>query len=155
MLDRLKEELEEAAFMLVDNASRKDVHGKLVTCLMLVEQLRTAQSVTRQGAYTDEINKVKKRLHLWSKRQGQMNARILNAFLELQSEGQRNITEQDIYVHLGEPTRFAANFSQMKIIAERNHGKIFEIESGIVTIWPPVADAVDEYARKVFGKHYE
>lgn len=156
MLEKLKNELEAVAFMLVDDASRKDIHAKLIQCLVLVEQLRGGAieriAAPNQVSVVDEVNKVQRRLRLWAKRQDQYNARILNAFLELKRKGKVVISEQDIYRQAGSPVEFASNFSQMKIIAERNHGKVFDVLNDEVTIWPPVASAVAEYEQMVFGR---
>ena len=46
---------------------------------------------------------------------------------------------------------FESNFAQMKIIAEKNHGKIFEQYGENISLWSPVTDAVREYENVVFG----
>jgi hypothetical protein len=97
LIDLLKSEIEEAAFMLVDDANRKEIHAKLVGCLVILGQLRESdvpaeghiaisdQSTTSQ---MEEVSKVRRRLEMWAKpgRQSQYNSRILKAFLELRRE---------------------------------------------------------------------
>ena len=155
MLELLKSKLEEAAFMLVDDASRKDVHSKLVECLVILEQANTEGEITpNQIALSDseEINKVARRLKMWAKseRQNQYNAKILNAYLTLAREGRQNITENDLYGATGEESWFWPNFNQMKTIADRNHGKVFDVDGQFVNIWPSVMPSVKAYEEKVF-----
>ena len=46
---------------------------------------------------------------------------------------------------------FKSNFAQMKNFGEKNHGKVFELNGQIVTLWNPVKDnVIFEYKR-----HYE
>jgi hypothetical protein len=155
MYDVLKSEIEEAAFMLVDDASRKEIHSKLVKCLIILEHINSMNSqstIVHESDKKEEVKKVSRRLRMWSKpeRQHQYNSKILNAFLELRQCGQKKITEEDINFKLGPNTWFGPNFVQMKTIADRNHGKIFDVNGNYVEIWPPVASAVDEYEKRVF-----
>lgn len=193
MLDFLKNEIEEAAFMLVDDVSRKEIHSKLINCLVILgklesdikqlgslnENIKIAQSEVIQSAYTlgqnmtsphiwpikeqrseqltnyqitKEVNKVSRRLKLWVKRQDQFNAQILNAFLDLKRTGQKNITEEDINSKLGSKTWFWPNFVQMKTIADRNHGKIFDVTGHYVEIWMEIEPIVKEYEKAVFSR---
>ena len=154
MFNRLKTELEEAAFMLADKANAKDIHSKLVNSIVLVEQLKnTYEKPSSAIVDNDEVRKVTRRLGLWSQpgRQAQVNAQILNAYLELDAAGASVITEEDISEKLGLGAIFWNNFSGMKAIGEKNHGKVFEVKGGVVTIWPPVKSAVETYKRRVFG----
>ncbi|HDU8571234.1 TPA: hypothetical protein RG687_001004 [Vibrio parahaemolyticus] len=151
MLEQLKSELEDIAFMLGEDANRKEIHSKVIKCLLLVE----GASVTSNNEISDvdEINKVSRRLRMWAKpeRQAQYNSQILNAFLELSSSGSLNITEKELSNKLGNPEWFVSNFVQMKAKADKNHGKVFETSSGYIKIWEPIRSAVDEYGSKVFN----
>lgn len=155
MLEWLRSELEDAAFMLVDDASRKDVHTKLVNCLVILEQMKKGVIRTVSPANSgeiEEVRKVNRRVRMWAKpeRQGQYNAKILNAYLGLARSGQQKITEEELYANVGGEPWFWSNFNQMKAIADRNHGKIFEVNGQYVSIWPPVRSAVREYEKQVF-----
>ncbi|MBM95272.1 MAG: hypothetical protein CMI09_05430 [Oceanospirillaceae bacterium] len=99
----------------------------------------------------NEVEKVNRRLRLWAKRQNQINSRILNAFLKLKRSGLTVITESDLRGEFLEEKSFDSNFLQMKIIAEKNHGKVFDQYGEIISIWRPVADGVNEYESIVFG----
>jgi hypothetical protein len=156
VLDLLKSELEEAAFMLVDDASRKDIHSKLVNCLVILEQVKSGiatTTVSSNATERDEINKVKRRLRMWAKpeRQEQYNSKILNGYLELARSGKHEITEEELRTTVGGESWFWPNFNQMKAIADRNHGKVFEVNGQYVSIWPPVRFAVKEYETRVFS----
>lgn len=154
MFDVLKSELEEAAFMLAGNADPKEIHSKLVNSILLVEQLKMGQeNSSNKRSDLEEVNKVSRRLKIWAKpsRQNQYNAKILNAYIELHHSGISNITEDDLDRKLDCSSWFWPNFNQMKAIAEKNHGKVFEVRSGKVNIWPPVQDAVEDYEAQVFS----
>ncbi|GAL20069.1 hypothetical protein JCM19235_4269 [Vibrio maritimus] len=151
MLEQLKSELEDIAFMLGEDANRKEIHSKVIKCLLLVEGVSANSS--HEVSDVEEINKVSRRLRMWAKpeRQAQYNSQILNAFLELSSSGEVNITEKDLSDKLGNPDWFSSNYVQMKAKADKNHGKVFDTSSGYIKIWEPICSAVDEYGRKVFN----
>ena len=152
MLNLLKSELEEAAFMLVDDASRKEVHAKIVNCLVVLKQCEQSNGfVSGTEVEVSEVNKVSRKLKRWAtpERQKQYNSRILNAFLDLKHTKKEPITESDIDNYLGNSSWFSTNFDQMKSISDKNHGKVFEVNGQNVTIWAPVESAVKEYAAQV------
>lgn len=155
MFDLLKSELEDATFMLVDDASRKDIHSKLISCLVILEQVKNGMDPTASPSNSNEIeevNKVNRRLRMWAKpdRQSQYNSKILNAYLELVHSGRQKITDEELRTTAGGESWFLPNFNQMKAIADRNHGKVFEVNGQYVSIWPPVRAAVREYEKRVF-----
>ena len=99
-----------------------------------------------------EKEKVKNKLELWAKpkRQENINARILNVFLKLKQSGNECVTEKDIQKQLPDISTFESNFNQMKTIAERNHGKIFEETNGYIEIWEHVRLFVSKYEQEIF-----
>ncbi|MGF1765048.1 hypothetical protein [Aliivibrio kagoshimensis] len=99
----------------------------------------------------DEVAKVEKRLAHWATHQTQINAQILNAYLTLEREGFIDIYKSDLELELPKMVSFEQNFNQMKIIAQHNHGKIFEVDDNKVTIWRAVESAVRQYEREVLG----
>lgn len=182
MLDKLRSEIEDAAFMLAGDADRKAIHGKLIRCLVLIDSIKVSEdqpaavvdgeNTTARNALdersavavqqplvmrhherdvVDERNKVVRRLKMWARRQDQYNSQILNAYLELERAGLDRITEEDLCSYMGDPPWFASNFVQMKVVADRNHGKVFDADGYYVTIWEPVRSAVEEYERIVFS----
>lgn len=155
-LESLKSEIEDAAFMLIDDASRKEIHAKLVNCLVILNQITgNKKQLDSTGSAFDkaEVAKVARRLRMWAKpeRQGQYNSRILNAYLELRRSGHAKITEDDLSNKLGPSTWFLPNFTQMKAIADRNHGKVFDADGPFLTVWEPVKPLVTEYEKTVYG----
>ena len=100
----------------------------------------------------EEINKLRKKLPLWAVRQNQINARILTLFLKLENQGSSKITEDMLAVEYGNPSEFNRNFMQMRIFAEKNHGKVFHVDKGVVKIWEPALELVEQYKKDVFGK---
>lgn len=98
-----------------------------------------------------EVNKVNRRLKLWSKNREQVNSQILRAYLKLQSKGKKYITEEDLKNSLSPSLQssFSKNFPQMKNFGEKNHGKVFAEESGCIIVWQPVACYVDEFRKAV------
>ncbi len=98
----------------------------------------------------NEVKKVTRRLKLWAKRPNQINTKILIAYLKLKRAGQKNITENSINKELNLNSNFESNFAQMKIISEKNHGKIFELYGDKVSIWEPVLNAVNAFEHEIF-----
>lgn len=154
-MNRLKSEIEAAAYMIASNEARDKVHAKLLNCLVLLNKIEEPASSTKpKPDETQEITKVARRLKIWSKtgKQRQKNSQILNAYLELSDNGKVEVTEQQIESFLGNPTWFSSNFTQMKAIAEKNHGKLFAVSGDKVSIWPPVKRYVDEYCKSISQK---
>jgi len=157
-LSLLKSRLESAAFMVGKGGSEKEAHSEIIQSLILVSEIESyliapKKTNSSSGSERHEANKVRRRLKLWSGRQNQINSKILNAYLNLQRAGASVITEQDIRNELPGEQSFYTNFTQMKIIAERNHGKIFDQHGEQVTIWKPISADVAEYEKIVFGEN--
>ncbi len=147
----LRELIEESAFLVSSKAPAREIHSKLVRCLAILEPLCEATSASGDH-YEEEVRKVARRLNLWAKRQSQINSRILIAWLRLRRTGQQRITESDLRQALDGESSFPTNFAQMKIIADRNHGKVFEQHGEVVTIWPPVTTHVETFEQQVFAE---
>lgn len=107
--------------------------------------------------YGKALNKISK----WAGKPHQINYKILRAFLQLEGELEAvtydnlmlrcNNQEKhyDVYV----PT-FSSNFEQMKIDAEKSHGKVFVVdENGVVTLWNYIADEVKKYKNDFLKLH--
>ena len=154
----LKSQLKACAFKVSNGTDRTEIHDQLVDAIVNLNRLE-AQMTTSEGAKkaiaaasnTTEINKVARRLKLWARRKDQKNTQILMAYLDLRRSGSSAITESQLANAVNDPA-FATNFIQMKIIADRNHGKIFDQQGDVVTIWPPVEEMIGEFERMVFPK---
>ncbi|MBD9357987.1 hypothetical protein [Methylomonas albis] len=156
-LVKLKGHLESAAFMVSKGALEKEAHSEIVQSLVILSEIEgmlanPMEVEVYKKSDMREINKVNRRLKLWAKRQNQINSKILNAFLKLERSGVTTITETDIRNELPEEKSFESNFVQMKIIAEKNHGKIFEQYGDNIALWNPVIAGVREYENLVFEK---
>ena len=114
--------------------------------------LQSSSNLEQNRDIQKEIEKVKNKLELWAKpeRQKNINARILNVFLKLKQSGNECVTEKDMQKQLPNISTFESNFNQMKIIAERNHGKIFEETNGYIEIWEHVRLLVSKYEQEIF-----
>jgi len=174
LLSELKDTLKKAAFQVVNKAEPQETHALLVEALVIVSRLehrehepsppRAADEATVSSvavaasgcgnlslAEVNEVKKVRNRLRLWSRRPQQINARILTAFLNLRRSGMTHISEQSLRSELPSDLPFYSNYAQMKIIADRNHGKVFETDGDQVSIWAPVEADVREFERQTFG----
>ena len=156
-LSLLKQRLENAAFLIGKGGAEKEAHSEVIQSLLLVAEIEstlTSPGVVESlgGEESHEANKVRRRLRLWAGRQNQINTKILNAYLKLQREGKTIITEQDLRKELSDEKSFDSNFAQMKIIADRNHGKVFDQHGDRIAIWEPVAADIREYEKIIFGE---
>ncbi len=156
-LSELKSKLESTAFLVSKKGAAKEVHAELIQSLIIVSELESIYEASRNSSPpitstkkdSAEINKVGRRLKLWAKRPNQINSKILNAFLKLERSG-IPITENNLKNELSEEKSFESNFAQMKIIAEKNHGKVFDQYGENIVLWPPVASNIREYEKVVF-----
>ena len=163
-INELREQLESAAFLVAQPTEHKAAHKEIVKALISLTELDIAYERTSSSKFrpsksssvseVDEINKVKRRLKLWAIRHHQINARILTAYLRLERQGVSPITERALNRALnrdiGAEPSFSSNFLQMRISATNNPGKVFELNSENVSLWPPVESAVREYEKVVF-----
>lgn len=154
-LTQLKERLESAAFLVSKGGFEKEAHTKIVQSLVVLSEIegvlvKPKTTVALEKSNAPETNKVKRRLKLWAKRPDQINSKILNAFLKLERSGASTITEDDLRNELPEEKSFESNFAQMKIIAEKNHGKVFEQYGENISLWSPVVADIREYEKVVF-----
>ncbi len=166
VIDKVKNQLHRAAFLVAQPGKAEEAHSEILRCILDLEQLNQENEEvsdqppklkilkhTRQRSSTDEreeISKVERRLRLWSRRPSQINTQILIAFLKANREGVKHVTESDIRSRVPDPSSFDINFAQMKIIAPKNHGKIFEHDGQEVTIWDPVKPFVTQFEKTVF-----
>lgn len=151
-LAQLKARLESTAFMVSKGESAKQVHSEIVQGLIILSEVEREYSSGKLGPRhsdgdSDEVKKVRRRLKLWARRQSQINSKILNAFLKLDNSGASVVRESDLRSELRDMETFKINFDEMKNIAERNHGKVFEQDGDVITLWGPVATYVREYEK--------
>ena len=92
----------------------------------------------------EEVRKIQRRVPLWLKRQHQTNYKILASFMRLSENNKHSISlsilEKDSNTESSK--EFTSNYSQMKIIAPKAHGKVFEEENGQIRLWKPIENFV-------------
>ncbi|MDO6819627.1 hypothetical protein [Zobellia sp. 1_MG-2023] len=97
-----------------------------------------------------EIDKVDRKLPKWFKNPDFICSRILIIFLEL--EKKYGSVKYDLLAdYCSGMKTFKSNFAQMKNFGEKNHGKVFEQNGSIITLWNPIKEKVI----LEFDKHYE
>jgi len=108
----------------------------------------TPDDADSEDQVVSEINKVANRITGWANNPNQINARILKSFLTLKREVGGRVTVEMLETEYGD-ANFSTNFTQMKTISARNHGKVFEVNGNLVEIWPPVFSHVQEFEERV------
>lgn len=104
---------------------------------------------------TDESNdyygKAIQRIPVWSLKQTQYNHKIIKAYFKALTakgfatvEAMEDLCSDKNVPELYVPT-FKNNYSQMKIDGPKSHGKVFEDNGDIVTIWSEVKDTLMKY----------
>ena len=95
---------------------------------------------------SNEIEKVKRKVPLWLKKQNQYNYKILNTFMNLSNNNKHTISTRLLEMHSNlDPKIFLSNYNLMKTISEKNHGKIFSEKDGQVSLWEPIEEIVVKY----------
>jgi hypothetical protein len=156
-ISELREQLESAAFLVAQPTGYKAAHKEIMKALISLTELdiayeRTTSIKSSGVSNAEEITKVKRRLKLWANRPHQINARILTAYLRLERQGVSPITEKALNNAIGGEPSISSNLLQMRISAEKNHGKVFDQNGEKVTLWPPVLSAIREYEKLVFAE---
>ena len=123
------------------NSLLNDYKNKTITNKSSFTNLQQYNRESSDLYIQKEIDKVTSRLPKWFNNTWQYNSKVLYAFLRLYdpSIGYVSYTalrnEADI-------SAFTTNYNQMKIIAEKNHGKVFEQVGDRVYLWENVKDIV-------------
>jgi len=152
-----KEKLSEAALELLLNIQILETTYNQNNNTYTERTNKITKSTTKTTSEDDdliktEINKIRRRLPNWAIRQDNINAKILTLYLKLKDEGGRQITEQMLMERYDDQSEFYRNFPQMKTIAPKNHGKVFNVQNGVIEIWEPIKQIVHEYKEMVFKK---
>ena len=163
LTEQLKDGLSQLSFDIPTIETSEDklrAHRLVVDLLVIAGQLInqqksnpkfTSQVHNSQELVVEEANKVKRRLPLWAKKPHQKNSQILITYLKLAAKSDSQVSAIDLAKAFDNPEVFKRNFPQMYNIADKNHGKVFEVTQDIVSIWPPVADAVEDFKKIALG----
>lgn len=84
-----------------------------------------------------QINKVVPKLSKWFNNKNLIYSQILINYLILE-ENNNIVNYYDTAETCKNLKTFKTSFAQMKNLGEKNHGKIFDVENGILKIWKPV-----------------
>lgn len=102
---------------------------------------KEATSVKESQAVLAEIQRIQTRVPKWFNNPSQINSKILIKFLSISDIGDKYVSIEDLRSQCKVKT-FDTNFAQMKSFGERNHGKVFDVIDGKVTLWSPVKDFI-------------
>lgn len=132
----------------LNNEKPIDLEKSTQTSNLIKKPEKTEYSISNQKE--KEIDKIYRKLPKWFKNPDFICSRILIIFLEL--EKKYGAVKYDLLADYCSGIKtFKSNFAQMKNFGEKNHGKVFELNGQIVTLWNPVKDnVIFEYKR-----HYE
>ncbi|MCP4269100.1 MAG: hypothetical protein GY777_26600 [Candidatus Brocadiaceae bacterium] len=165
-LDDLRKRAQQLVTAVAGGVEANDLHTLALELLLKIVEVQSDQAndqtrdtATREAeekdddsAVREEIAKVARKLPKWAHNQLQINSRILTLYLKLYREGINVITEDQLCERYGDVSEFHRNYPQMKSISPKNHAKIFNSVNGVVEIWGPVKQYVDEYERVVFDE---
>ncbi|MBQ8617257.1 MAG: hypothetical protein IJ418_07045 [Clostridia bacterium] len=107
-----------------------------------------AESTKEEGMYHGKANQ---RIPAWAQKPNQYNHKIIRAFFAASNGGTTALLSEmeklcsdssvpELYV----PT-FRNNYAQMKIDGPKSHGRVFEDDGHMVTIWPDVQATLMKY----------
>lgn len=141
----------------LNGENRKDIIEKLMMQYISSSFSRMSHEYNPRNKYEEEnINpdsgKAKKRIPKWALKPQQNNHKIIKAFLLLRNE-KYNVKLDELESRCSNIAEFPetfvrdfrGNFAQMKIDSPKSHGKVFEVENGIVVIWSEVEKILDDY----------
>ena len=133
---------------------KKQIEGDIIP-LIESEKYTVKRDITKQNdiqkqlkeKIEKEIIKVQNKIPRWFQNKTQINSKILYAFIEVYLK-KENVTVEDLEKESKVET-FKSNYDQMRIIAPKNHAKIFEEIDGNVYFWKEV----DEYIWNYYNKY--
>lgn len=91
------------------------------------------------------IDKVERKVPNWFKNPNQNCSKILISFLQVSNGA--DVVEIDSlqkYCESKSVENFKSNFDQMRNFSKNNHGKIFDLNDGNVSLWKPVKSYIHE-----------
>lgn len=97
------------------------------------------------------ISKAQRKLIKWAENLESMPSKILDVYYHLSSVTKKDFIDINLLEHTFKSAKedvpsFRQNFDQMKNFSEKNHAKIFDVQSsGHIAIWPPVRQYVEHF----------
>ncbi len=161
IINKLRESIESAAFLVATPDSQSQAHTKLVQSLVLLDHLEqhipnaservpSFQAERNSETVALELQKLERKLPRWRKNTHQKNSQILIEFLKL-SKDWRKVAYETLKAHCRNIDGFERNYNQMKNFGDKNHGKVFDERDGYVELWEPAVALVLE----LFGDYEE
>lgn len=102
------------------------------------------------GEKKNEVAKIENRIPKWFRNPHQINTLILISFMELLGDN-NSVPLHKLEAACRSIKTFQSNYTQMKIIAERNHAKVFEEAGNQINLWEPVR----EFVKKEYSKYLQ
>lgn len=152
MINKLESILEKSKIcykesVLIDNEVLQDALLSIMSDAKYLidnsQQNKRIVTATLPITIEDEIKKVQRKIPQWFDKPRQINSQILVAFMQLSHSNQMLIDVSILEKHCNMDSKtFNSNYAQMKIIAPKNHCKVFEEVDGKVSLWSPVAEFI-------------
>ena len=97
----------------------------------------------------NEIEKVQRKVPRWMKNPSQYNSIILNTYMSMSNNNEHPAVLDKLEEETGmDGKQFLTNYNQMRIMAEKNHAKVFHEEDGVILLWDQVAEFIVELYKK-------
>jgi hypothetical protein len=118
----------------------------------------TTQTKLEDASYPADDAKAIRKIPNWAQKPHQNNHRIIKAYFQIQEESS-SVTVDKLTDRCSNPIKYPAtftpdfygNFASMKTDAGNSNGKVFEVDNGIVSIWPIVSSTLQEYRSLFIG----
>jgi len=137
----------------------EDILEKMIMQYISTSFSRVSQAYRPTPKYSSitinsDEGKAVNRIPKWALKPQQYNHKIVKAFFMVENQN-GEVTFDDLERMCSDEKKhpdtyvrdFRGNFTQMKIDAPKSHGKVFEVNNGIVTIWTLVKDTLMEYKK--------
>ena len=152
MLDQKIDETTEIAKELFKHSVINDdeyAQDKLMQIMVNLSTLKEQKLERKSSGSTvtedTEIEKVHRKVPRWMKNPSQYNSIILRTYMLISNNNKNpvilNVLEDKTNLN---SKQFLTNYTQMKIMAEKNHAKVFTEEDGVVSLWEPVEKFIVE-----------
>ena len=117
----------------------------IVNLSTLLEEKVESRKIKNDLTEEDEIQKVFRKVPRWIKNPSQYNSKILDTYMSLSNNNKNPVELVLLEAGSGlKERKFLTNYTQMKIIAEKNHAKVFTEKNDMVYLWEPVSEFIED-----------
>ncbi|MBQ1175537.1 MAG: hypothetical protein IIX56_03960 [Treponema sp.] len=141
-IDEIEDDDSEPEIDNLINSLLNDYKNKTITNKSSFTNLQQYNRESSDLYIQKEVDKVTSRLPKWFNNTWQYNSKVLYAFLRLYNPSIGYVSYTALRNEADIGSAFTTNYNQMKIIAEKNHGKVFEQVGDRVYLWENVKDIV-------------